>query len=236
MNPALLAGLLIAAAANTRPALETLKPGLARAAGEDVEIRYGATGTFERQIENGAPFDLFLAADEETPARLLRNGLLKSPRCYAVGALVLVRATDSPFVLPLRLAPETAAAFRRLPFRALALASPKSAPYGRAAREVLTKLKIPADLESRLVFAENVAQALTFVRSGNADAGFVSLSEALGSGLTFIPVAPSLYRPLRQSAGILTGSKHVEGARHALDFLFSEEARTVWNRHGYTAP
>lgn len=229
--------LLVAAAANTRPALEAMKPELERVAKNAIEIRYGASGTLARQIENGAPFDLFLSADEETPLRLARAGLLlKETPCYAVGVLVLVRARDAGFELPSRLDLSSAKLMAALPFRHIALASPKSAPYGRAARELLARLGIDAAVAERVVTAENVEQALSFVRSGNAELGFVSAANAIGSGLTFVPIDDTLYRPIRQHAGIVAASKQKEAAGRVLQQLLSPHGRSVWDRYGYRSP
>ncbi|MEO6325976.1 MAG: molybdate ABC transporter substrate-binding protein [Thermoanaerobaculia bacterium] len=229
--------LLVAAAANTRPAIEAMRPALERVAGERVDVRYGATGTLARQIENGAPFDLFLSADEETPAQLLAAGLLEKPTpCYAVGTLVLVRARDAGFAVPARLDVDSGKSFSLLPFRHLAVASSKTAPYGRAARDVMTRLGIKASVSERVVVAENVELALSFVRSGNAELGFVSASSVMGSELTAVPIDESLYRPIRQYAGVVAASNRSGAARRVLTYLLSPEARTAWKRFGYRSP
>jgi molybdate transport system substrate-binding protein len=214
-----------------------MKPELERAAGGAVVIRYGATGTLARQIENGAPFDLFLSADEETPARLAHAGLLerKLP-CYAVGVLVLARSRDAGFELPARVDPSSARLLSTLPFRHMALASPKTAPYGRAAREVLARLGIETAVSERVVTAENAEQALSYVLSGNAELGFISAANAIGSGLTFVPIDESLYRPIRQHAGIVAASTQKEAAGRVLQRLLSPQGRSVWDRYGYRAP
>ncbi len=230
--------LLVAAAANMRPALEALKPELQKAAGERVEIRYGATGTLARQIENGAPYDLFLGADETTALRLADEGWLEraSVRPYAVGRLVLVAATDAGFALPKRLDGATALAFAKLPFSKMAVASPKTAPYGHAAQEVLSATGIFDAVKDRVVWAENVEQALAFVRSGNAPVGFVALSLAAGSGLPFCEVDDTLYEPIRQAGGVVTASPRREAARRAFDALSLPSSQETLRRLGYRSP
>ena len=238
MITAVLLALSLAAAANVRPVLLELKAELETVAGERIDIQFGATGTLARQIQNGAPFDLFLAADEASVASLAKEGHLEAAtvRCYAVGALAVVAASDAGFALPAKLDRQTAPAFSALPFRRLALASPKLAPYGRAAEEVLRTAGIEDSVRARVVHAENVDQALTFVSSGNAEIGIVSLSEALRTSLSRAPVDPSLYAPIRQFAATVTGSSHREAARRVLNALTGKAARPVWERSGYSVP
>ncbi len=211
--------LLVAAAASARPALEAARPAMEKAAGEGVVFRFGSTGSFARQIENGAPFDLFFAADEETPRALARSGLLDagSLRRYLEGRLVLVKSRESGVTLPALVDAEW---LRRLPsmeFRRLAIASPKVAPYGRAAKEALRKAGVHDALASRLVAAGNVEEALAYVASGNAELGFGAESLVRSSGLAFTPVDPALHEPLSAFAGVVAASRKRAAARRALE-------------------
>lgn len=226
--------ILVAAAASARPALEAAKPAMERAAGEEVVVRYGATGSFARQIENGAPFDLFFAADEETPKSLAEKGLLipETLRLYLEGTLALVKSRESAVGLPDRIDAAFLARLPSLSFQRLALASPKVAPYGRAAEEALRKANVLRALGPRLVAAGNVEEALQYVASGNAELGFAALSLSKASGLAFAPVDASLHSPIRQFAGVVSASKKRVESLRALDAVTSGSAKTNRDRSG----
>lgn len=219
--------ILVAAAASARPALTAALPDMERAAGETVVLRFGATGSFARQIENGAPFDLFFAADEETPRALATRGLLEpdSLRLYLEGRLVLVASRESGLKPPANV---DAAYLRRLPSLVpgkVAIASPKVAPYGRAAEQALAKAGAREALGARLVLAGNVEEALAYVASGNADVGLVAGSLAEGSGLPMARVDPALHAPVRQLGGVVAASGKRDAARRALEAAVARAPR-----------
>lgn len=211
--------ILVAAAASARPPLEAARIPMERAAREKVVLRFGATGSFARQIENGAPFDLFFAADEATPRKLAAEGLLVpgSLRIYLEGRLVLARSAESRVALPTLV---DVAFLRTLPgarFKRLAMAAPKVAPYGRAAVEALSAAGVRAALEGRLIAAGNAEEALAYVASGNAELGFVPATLAERTGLAFAPVDPALHAPIRHVAGVVAASKRRAAALRALE-------------------
>ncbi len=253
--PGTVLALTIAAATSTRPALEALKPDLTRAAGEKVEIRYGATGTLARQIENGADFDLFFAADEETPKRIVSSLDMTTLVHYASGHVTLVAAKDTKFDVPARLDPSTVEIFRKLPFTAIALASPGMSPYGRAAQEVLGSSGLTDDVRQRVVLAETAEQVLAFVRRGNAEFGFVPaslLAEELrgnapstkapakprttSSGLRVVEIDERYSLPVRHFAAVVLTSGKREAARRALAAVLDKKAGAVWERFGFEKP
>ena len=196
-------------------------------------MSFGSTGKLYTQIRNGAPFDVLLAADDETPAKLVKEGLAvpASRFTYAIGALVLWSAKPG-FV------DNEGAVLKKGAFAHLALAAPKLAPYGAAAIETLSKIGLMSTLSPKFVQGENIAQAYQFVSTGNAELGFVALSQVyangkLTSGSVWV-VPTDLYQPIRQDAVILTKGKINPAARDLVKFLKSKQAQDVIRSYGYT--
>ena len=219
-----------AVAANfTAPARE-IAAAFRDATGSVALLSFGSTGQLYAQIVQGAPFDVFLAADEERPAVAEREGLAVpgSRRTYAVGRLVLFSAEPGRVRGP--------AALRDPELGRIALAHPRLAPYGRAAMEVLRALDLEAALEERRIIGTNVSQAHQFVRTGNAELGFVALSQVTllrGGSRWLIP--EELHTPIRQQAVLLDPARRNPAAARFLEFLGSETARRILERHGYRA-
>ncbi len=171
----------VAAAADLQPVLPPILEQFRQSTGISVDATYQASAALTTQIQNGAPFDLFLSADLGYPKRLIDAGLADAagspdsttPITYAKGTLVLWTRKDS------HLPPPSLDLLRSPELKRLAIANPDRAPYGRAAVAALTSLKLYDTLKPRLVTAENIAQAAQFVDSGNADAGLISLTSAL---------------------------------------------------------
>ena len=221
----------VAVASNFAAPMKQLATQFEQATGHTLTISTGATGKFYAQIKNGAPFDVFLAADDETPARLMREGDAVMRQTYAIGRLVLWSerpgyVTGNEDVL------------RQNRFQRLAIANPKHAPYGAAAIEVLTRLKLAYSVQPKLVIGENIAQAYQFIASGNAELGFVALSQVtqdgkLTSGSAWL-VPASLHAPIRQDAVLLKRGENNEAARALFDFLKSPAAAlTLTRSFGY---
>lgn len=222
----------VAAASNFRSTLSVLADRYGQASGHRVLLIFGSTGKHYAQIIHGAPFDAFLAADTERPARLEKSGMTVpgSRFTYARGQLVLFRPGSHGSRLD-----ETYLESGK--FRRLALANPELAPYGRAAREALESLGLWKTLERRLVRGENISQAFQFIMSGNAEAGFAARSQlepgAELSPYNHWPVPPGLHRPIDQQAVLL---KDTPAARDFMLYLQSDEAITVILDHGYLRP
>lgn len=243
--PALLFGLLtnlaaaeevhVAVAANFAAPMERIAAEFARDTGNKALVSAGGTGKLYSQINNGAPFEVFLSADEATPAKLEQEGLgvAGSRFTYAIGKLVLWSSK------PGHVDPQ-GEVLKKGDFRHLAIANPKLAPYGRAAQEVLEKRGVWQQLQSRLVFGENIAQAHQFVSSGNAELGFVALSQIRQDSAehqgSFWLVPQALYAPIRQDAILLARGKGKTAAEQLLKYLKSDKAATIIKRYGYDLP
>jgi molybdate transport system substrate-binding protein len=224
-------GALVAVAANFTEAARELVAEFEKQTGHKLSISTGATGQLYAQIINGAPFDIFLAADEERPLRLEQQGMIVegSRFAYAVGQLVYWRPRPA----------EGAAGDieSERDIGSIAIASPKLAPYGRAAQQVLKNKKNWKEIEPKLVFGQNIAQTYAMIATGNADAGYVArsqmkgdLSEAKGFAVL---VDPKEHDPIRQDAVLLVRAKDNPAARAFMNFLKSENARKIIARFGY---
>lgn len=224
--------LQIAVAANFEACLRQIAAACADRGGPPAVLIVGSTGRHFAQIKNGAPFDLFFAADEERPRLLEQEGYAAagSRFTYALGRLVLwapgvTASADAA-------AAEVLAAGR---FRHLAIANPRLAPYGRAARQTLEALRLWDDLSDRLVTGQSVGQAWQFVASGAAEAGLLAASQAVsvaGAGGVF-PVPPHLHGPIIQQVVLLNRAAENPAARAFLDFLRGPEARALIRSAGY---
>ena len=220
----------VAAAANFAPAARAIGAAFERETGSRVLFSFGATGQLYAQIVQGAPFEVFLAADSEKPKRSEHEGLAVrgSRRTYAVGRLVLVGADGGRIAGPDALSDPS--------LGRIALANPRTAPYGRAAVEVMESLGVAEALSEKRIFGNNVAQAHQFVLTGNADLGFVALSQTIGreDGGSGWEVPENLHRPIRQQAVLLEAGRDRPEAMAFLDFLLrSEAAGAVLSRYGY---
>ena len=220
----------IAVASNFTAPMKTIAADFEQQTKHKVLLSFGATGKFYTQIKNGAPFDVLLAADDEIPKKLEQEGaaVVGSRFTYAIGRLVLWSA-KADFVDPNVL--------QRANFQHLALASPKLAPYGAAAIEVLTHLGVVKSLEAKFVQGENISQAFQFVSSGNAELGFVALSQVylngnLKSGSAWI-IPDTLYSPIRQDAVLLTSAKDKAAAQTFMSYLKTPKAKAVMTAYGY---
>ena len=222
----------VAVAANFTAPMQQIATLFEKDSGHKAVLAFGATGKFYAQIVNGAPFEILLAADDETPARLEKEGLgvAGSRYTYALGKLVLWSA-DANRV------DNAGAVLKSGDFRHLAIANPKAAPYGAAATEALGKLGVLADVQPRIVQGENISQAHQFVVSGNAELGFVALSQVykdgkLGSGSMWL-VPADLYAPILQDAVLLAKGRDKPAAAALLAYLKGDKARAVIRAYGY---
>jgi molybdate transport system substrate-binding protein len=223
----------VAAAADLEPVLPAILSEFQQATGIHAEATYQASATLTAQMENGAPFDVFLSADMSYPQRLIDAGLAagaKFPTIYARGTLVLWTRKDSG--LPASLETLKSAKLQRL-----AIANPERAPYGRAAVAALTKLGLYDALKPRLVTAANIAQAAQFADSGNADAGLISMTSAqterLKASGTYFVVPRDLYPAIEQGAVVLKRTQMREGAaQKLLAFLLSKRVQAELKQRG----
>ncbi len=223
---------LVAVAANFTAPMQQIAAEFEKDTGHRAVLSFGATGKFFAQISNGGPFEILLSADDETPARLEKE-LLAAPHTrftYAIGKLVLWSA-QAGYV------DARGEVLKSGRFAHLALANPKTAPYGAAAIEAMKKLGVLENLAPRFVQGENIAQAYQFVASGNAELGFVALSQvykdgSITSGSAWI-VPASLHAPIRQDAVVLATGKNNRAAAALMDYLRTNKARAIIKSYGY---
>ena len=224
----------VAVAANFRPCLDVLAVQFEKFTGHEVVIASGSTGRHYAQITAGAPFDIFLAADSRRPRELEASGhtISGSRFCYARGVLILwwpAPPTPAPTSLP--------DALTSSHLKHLALANPRLAPYGEAAREVLQALDLWDSLAPRLVQGQSVGQAWQFVASGNAQAGLVARCQLHGQPTGLVLEIPrTLHAPIIQDAVLLADAEHIDAAREFLTFLRGPSARAVIADFGYELP
>lgn len=222
----------VAVAANFTAPMQSIAADFEKATGHKVVAAFGATGQFYAQIRNGAPFDVFLAADDTTPEKLDKEGLTVagSRFTYAIGALALWSAR-ADYV------DAKGDVLKANRFAHLAVANPKTAPYGLAATQVLAKLGLTQAVAGKLVEGQSIAQAHQFVSTGNAELGFVALSQiskdgAITSGSAW-KVPASMHDPIRQDAVILQKGKDNPAARALIDYLKGPAAAAVIRAYGY---
>jgi len=229
---------IVAAAASTRFALDEAAAEVLKATGLQVRISYGASGNFVRQIEQGAPFELFLSADEAFVTRLVKAGVARDEGAvYATGRLAVFAAHGSPLEPDAELKNLKTLVARGGEWR-LAIANPETAPYGRAAREALTKLGLWNAVQPRLVIGEDISQAAQFATTGNAAGGIVAYSmvvvpEVAARG-TSVLLAANLHEPLRQRMALLKNAGPT--AQRFYEFLLSPGGQAIFVRHGFSAP
>lgn len=228
----------VAAASDLKFALDEIATGYAKATGRGVRLTYGSSGNFRRQIAEGAPFELFLSADESYVLALAREGRLEDEGVlYAVGRLVLFAPPGSP-IDPERGLAALAHLAHAGKIGKFAIANPVHAPYGRAAQEALARAGAWEPLAGRLVLGENVSQAAQFASSGSAAGGLFAYS------LTFSPevarrgrfalVPASAHAPLKQRMALVKGAG--EEARAFYRHLQGPEARAILSRYGFGSP
>lgn len=229
--------LQIAAASDLRQALGEIAALFESQRHVRVRLTFGSSGLLASQIEQGAPFDLFFSANESFVRTLASKGLVSpdTVQLYAIGRIVLWTRSDSPV--------DVSGGLRVLldeRIRFVAIANPKHAPYGQAAMEALRTMGIQAQVQPKLVLGENISQTLQLVQTGNADAGIVALSLAIGpnirhSGRHWL-IPPYLHRPIRQALGVVIRSPHQETARAFVAFLNSPSGRAIMRRYGFALP
>jgi len=227
----------IAAAANLNFALREVADRFARAAGNRVELVFGASGTLTRQIQDGAPFEMFLAADEEFPNQLAKAGLTRDAgEIYAVGRLALFAPRGSPLQVDERL-DGLARLLKGGGVTRFAIANPEVAPYGRAAEAVLRKHGVWDGIRLRLVLGDTIAQAAQFATTGNAVGGLVAyslvLAELKDRGThAVIPAAD--YPPLRQRMTLLKNAGPI--VERFYRYVQEADARAILEKHGFAVP
>ena len=222
----------VAVAANFTAPMQKIAAEFAKDTGHKAELSFGATGKFYAQISQGAPFGILLSADDTIPARLAREGkaVADSRFTYAVGKLVLW-SRQQGYV------DAQGAVLKTGQFQHVAIANPKLAPYGLAAQQTLARLGLLEQIRPRFVQGENIGQTYQFAATGNAELGFVALSQVMEdgkikSGSAWL-VPPSMHEPIRQDAIVLNPAKDNAAAKALMDYLKGDKARAIITAYGY---
>ena len=222
----------VAVAANFTAPMQKIAAQFEKDTGHKAMLSFGATGKFYAQINNGAPFGILLAADDTTPEKIAKEGkgVDASRYTYAIGQLVLW-SKQAGYV------DDKGAVLKTGDYQHIAVANPKLAPYGQAAMETLDKLGLSAQVNPKIVQGENIGQTYQFAASGNAQLGFVALSQVMGGGKiregSAWVVPESMHEPIRQDAILLNTAKDNVAAKALLDYLKSDKARTIIKSYGY---
>jgi len=220
----------VAVAANFAAPMQMIATRFEQVSGHKVSLSFGATGKFFAQIKNAAPFDILLAADQATPSRLSDYAVPGSQFTYAVGSLVLWSAIPD-------LVDAQGAVLKSGRFTHVAIAAPEQAPYGAAAVQTLQALGLAELLKTKLVQGESIGQTYAFIATGNAELGFVALSQVwengkIKSGSAWL-VPENLHAPLRQDAVLLLHGKDNRAALALLAYLKTHAAQSVMRNYGY---
>ena len=223
----------VAVAANFTAPMQKIAQMFEADTGHKATLSFGATGKFYAQIANGAPFDVFLAADDTTPAKMEQeNRTVANTRfTYAIGRLVLYSAQPG-------YVDDKGEVLKTGDFKHIAIANPKLAPYGLAAQQTLQKMGVLDKLQPRFVMGENIGQSYQFVASGNAPLGFVALSQVMADGKisqgSAWVVPADLHDPIRQDAVVLQRAAHNPAAKALAQYLQGDKARAVIRAYGYS--
>jgi molybdate transport system substrate-binding protein len=222
----------VAVASNFVNVLKEIAVEFQKDTGYQLAITPGATGKFYAQINNGAPFDVFLSADDETPRKLAQEGkaIASSQFTYAIGRLALW--SPNPEMVD-----KNADILKTDKFKFIAIANAKVAPYGQAAVQTMQKLGVLTKIEPRVVQGESIAQTYQFVSTGNAQLGFVSLSQIvengkIKTGSAWI-VPEEMHEQLKQDAVVLQSCKYMSSCQALIDYLRSDKAKKMMASYGY---
>jgi molybdate transport system substrate-binding protein len=230
-QPAAAADINVAVAANFTEAAKEIAAAFERKSGSKVVLSFGSSGQFYTQITQDAPFQVFLSADQERPEKAVADGyaVAGSRFTYAVGKLVLW-SRDANLVKGVN-------TLTQGDFSKVAIANPTAAPYGAAAIETMKALNVYDRLQSKIVQGNNIAQTFQFIDTGNAELGFVALSQIIerNAGSRWV-VSGSLYSPIKQDAVLLKKAANVDAAKAFLEFLKGPEAAAIEAKFGYGTP
>ena len=226
------AELTVAAASDLTPAFEQIGREFEASQKIKVVFVFGSTGMLTKQIENGAPFDLFAAANVSYIDQLDAKGLIvpETKRVYARGRIAMWTVADSSLKI------EKIEDLTRPEIHRIAIANPDHAPYGQAAREALTTARIWDAVQPKLVYADNIRQTLQFVETGNVEVAIVSLSLSVESKGRWVLIPEELHKPIDQGMGIIKGTKNEQVARAFSDFVNGAQGREIMKRFGFTFP
>lgn len=222
----------VAVASNFTAPMQKIAAQFEKDTGHKAELSFGATGKFYAQISNGAPFGILLAADDKTPAKIAQEGKgdAASRFTYSIGKLVLWSKQDG-------YVDANGEVLKTGKFQHVAIANPKLAPYGLAAEQTLTKLNLLDAIKPKFVQGENIGQTYQFAATGNAELGFVALSQVMedgkiNAGSAWV-VPAEMHEPIRQDAIVLNNAKDNVAAKALMDYLKGDKARAIISAYGY---
>ncbi len=222
----------VAVASNFTAPMQKIAAQFEKDTGHKAELSFGATGKFYAQISNGAPFGILLAADDKTPAKIAQEGKgdPASRFTYSIGKLVLWSKQDG-------YVDANGEVLKTGKFQHIAIANPKLAPYGLAAEQTLTKLNLLDAVKPKFVQGENIGQTYQFAATGNAELGFVALSQVMEDGKikagSAWVVPAEMHEPIRQDAIVLNNAKDNVAAKALMDYLKGDKARAIISAYGY---
>jgi len=218
---------VVAVAANFTDPAKEIAELFKEKTGHEASLSFGATGNFYNQIKEGAPFEVFLAADSRRPKLAIEEGfgVEGTSFTYAIGTLVLWSSEKG------KISGEQS--LKDISIAHIAYANPEAAPYGKAAVEALEHMGLLAAVKDKLVEGQNIAQAFQFVKTGNAEIGFVALSQVVNEGGSQWVIPQDYYAPIAQDAVLLKVGEENEAAQAFLDFLKTDEALAIIKKYGY---
>jgi molybdate transport system substrate-binding protein len=222
----------VSAAADLTPAFEELGPLFEQETGIKVTFNFGSTGQLTQQIEQGAPVDVFAAANVSFVEALEQKNLIipETKALYAQGRITLWTRSDNPMRL------ERLEDLARPEVQHLAIANPEHAPYGVAARDALQSVGVWERVTSKLVFGENVRQTLQYAEAGNVDAAIVALSLSIQSKGRWVLISEKLHKPLNQALAVIRTTQYEVEARRFANFINSPQGRTLMRKYGFILP
>ncbi|MDO8446452.1 MAG: molybdate ABC transporter substrate-binding protein [Deltaproteobacteria bacterium] len=223
--------ILVSAASDLTGAFKEIGGRYEKESGNKVTFNFGSTGILAQQIEGGAPIDLFAAANKKYVEDLERKGLIipETKRVYAVGKIVLATPKGGVKLNSLQdlMRPET---------KRIAIANPSHAPYGMAAKEAMEKTGIWEKIKDRVVYGENIRQAMQYLETGSVDAAILALSVSINSDVNYTLIPQEFYSPIEQTLAVIKGAKNEKRAREFADFITGPKGRTVMERYGFGLP
>lgn len=222
----------VAAAADLTLAFQEIAKNFEKLTGSKVDFSFGSTGTLAQQIENGAPFDVFAAANIKFVDELKNQGLIipETQLLYAQGRIgIAIKAKSSLQVKELKdlLKPE---------IKKIAIANPEHAPYGMAAKQALEKAGLWEKVKDKLVYGKNIQDTLTLINTGNADTGIIALSIAKKDEINFCLIKADMHKPLNQSMAVIARTKQEQLARKFIEYVNSPEGRKIMKKYGFVLP
>ncbi len=224
--------LTLAAASSFSFALKEMVDNFSRSTHSEVRLIFGSSGVLARQIERGAPFDVFISANSAYMDGLAKSGAVRadSVRAFAGGAIVIALSTASGLEI------RDLSGLSGKDVKRIAIANPLHAPYGRAAVEALKSAGIWEGVRKKLVYGENVRQTLQFVESGNVDAAIIALSVARREGIRVVPIEAALHGVIVQKAAVVSGTPHRKAAEKFMRYLTGAEGMLVLEKYGFSGP